>query len=114
MENVTDQPVKRKRNELTFGEAVEFAKEGNRIARIGWNGKDMFVFQRPGDVLSSDFLPNVKSLPGSVKKFMIKQERNITFLPYLCMWSAQGEVVNGWLASQTDVLAQDWLVLEED
>lgn len=114
MENVTDTPVPRKIHELTFGQAVEFAKEGNLIARQGWNGKGMFVFQRPGDVLSPDFLPNVKSLPDKVKKYMIGEDRAITFLPYLCMWSAAGEVVNGWLASQTDVLAQDWFVLVEE
>lgn len=101
-----------KTKELTFGQALEFAKEGKRIARQGWNGKNMFVFQRPGDVLSPDFVPNVKSLPLSVKMFLMAQDRAITFLPYLCMYSAAGEIVNGWLASQTDMLAQDWEVLE--
>jgi hypothetical protein len=99
-------------NKLNYGQALEALKSGRRVARQGWNGKGMFVFQRPGDKLSKDFIPNVKSLPETVKRFLQEQDRDIDFLPYLCMWSATGEVVNGWLASQTDMLAEDWAVLD--
>jgi hypothetical protein len=97
----------------TYGAALEAAKDGKRISREGWNGKGMFVFQRPGDTLAADFIPKVKSLPEAVKAFLAEQGRDIEFLPYLCMWSATGEVVNGWLASQTDMLSSDWCVLED-
>ena len=33
---------------MTFGEAIELAKQGKKIARSGWNGKDMFVYYQPG------------------------------------------------------------------
>lgn len=95
----------------TYGEALEWAKKGYRIARKGWNGKGMFVFIRSGDILSKDIISNVKSLPDSVKKFLIEKGEDIEFLPYFCMWSADGKVVNGWLASQTDMLANDWTVV---
>jgi hypothetical protein len=95
-----------------FGQALAAAKAGKRVSRVGWNGKGMFVFQRPGDTLSASFLPQVKSLPQTVKDFLVAQNRDIPFLPYLCMWSATGEVVNGWLASQTDMLATDWCILD--
>lgn len=98
---------------LNFGQAVEALKLGKRVARQGWNGKGMFVFQRPGDVLSKNFLPNVKSLPDAVKKYLIDQDRDIEFTPYFCMYSATGDIVNGWLASQTDMQAEDWCVLED-
>lgn len=39
---------------MKFGEALEAVKEGKLIARSGWNGKGMFVFQRPEDWLSTD------------------------------------------------------------
>lgn len=38
---------------MKFGEALEAVKEGKLIARSGWNGKGMFVFQRPEDWLST-------------------------------------------------------------
>lgn len=72
----------------------------------------MFVFQRPGDTLSKDIVPVVKSLPETTKQFLTELDRDIEFLAYLCMWSATGEVVNGWLASQTDMLSSDWGILD--
>jgi len=103
---------------LTFGQAVEALKEGKMIARAGWNGKGMFVFQRPADVLSSEILPNVKSLPQKVKDYFAENKNptgeayGITFTAYLCMKAADGSIVNGWLASQTDMLAEDWNIVE--
>ena len=97
---------------LTYGAALEVAKIGGRIAREGWNGKGMFVFQRPGDSLTPDIILKVKSLPETVKQFLVHQNKEIQFLPYLCMYAANGEIVNGWLASQTDMLSNDWTVLE--
>lgn len=98
---------------LNFGKALEALKQGKMVSREGWNGKGMFIFQRPGDLLNKDFLSKIKSLPNSVKTFLIAQHRDIEFLPYLCMYSAAGEIVNGWLASQTDILSEDWCILEE-
>ena len=72
----------------------------------------MFIFQRPGDLLAADFILKVKSLPETVKIFLAEQKKDIPFLPYLCMWAASGEVVNGWLASQTDMLSNDWGILD--
>ncbi|WP_019986282.1 DUF2829 domain-containing protein [Rudanella lutea] len=96
----------------TYSVALDAVKVGKRIARAGWNGKGMFVFQRPGDTLSCNIITNVKSLPDSVKTFLVAQERDILFLPYLCMYAADGSIVNGWLASQTDMLADDWTILD--
>ncbi len=97
---------------LSYGQAIEALKQSKRVSREGWNGKGMFVFQRPGDSLAKDFISKVKSLPETVKVFLEDQDRDIEFLPYLCMWSATGEVVNGWLASQTDMLSDDWCILD--
>jgi len=99
------------KSQLSFGSALVALKAGAMVSREGWNGKGMFIFQRPGDTLPKDFLPKVKSLPESVKTFLINQDRDIEFLPYLCMWAATGEIVNGWLASQTDMQANDWYIL---
>jgi len=105
-----------------FGAAIEAAKEGKRIARAGWNGKNMFVFQRPADELETIFvIDKVKSLPQSVKEFLKDiyskigdnaPEPTVKFGAYLCMYATDGSIVNGWLASQTDILANDWCILD--
>ena len=107
---------------LNFGQAIEAAKQGKRVAREGWNGKGMFVFQRPADELEYSFIEKVKSLPQSVKDFLrnkaLSTEGSLSDLPkvkfgsYLCMYAADGSIVNGWLASQTDILAEDWVILD--
>ena len=108
---------------LTFGEAIEAVKQGKLIARNGWNGKSMFVFQRPEDTIETSMIPKIKSLPQSVKDWIDKNvddksnrgETGLTpvkFTAYLCMKAADNTVVNGWLASQTDMLAEDWTILD--
>lgn len=108
---------------MNFGEALEAVKEGKLIAREGWNGKGMFVFQRLADEITPKVIENIKSLPYAVKQFVANKYGNEThyasggeikvkFTSYLCMYAADGSIVNGWLASQTDMLAEDWNVLE--
>ena len=108
-----------------YGGALLALKAGKLVQRKGWNGKDMFIFMRPGDEIPAQIvIENVKSLPQSFKNYLNNQYQGdyakasgngdftIEFLPYLCMKAANGEIVNGWLASQTDMLAEDWYVLE--
>lgn len=111
---------------VTFGEALEAAKQGKLIAREGWNGKGMFVFMRPADKLPVKFVAkDIKSLPQSVKDYYYQDcvdddgkeldlapNDVVKFTAYLCMKAADGTIVNGWLASQTDMLAEDWTVIE--
>lgn len=101
---------------MNFGEAIEHVKNGGLVARQGWNGKGMFIFMRPADALTVNFIVNkVKSLPESLKKWVAKhhgENDEIKFNAYLCMKAADGTIVNGWLASQTDILAEDWEVVE--
>ena len=87
----------------------------------------MFVFLRPADELSAEFIVNkVKSLPQAVKDYysgdfhdpenndapVAAENVMIKFSAYLCMKAADGSIVNGWLASQTDMLTNDWCILE--
>lgn len=106
---------------VNFSTALEAVKEGKRIAREGWNGKNMFVFMRPADSLDYGFIiEKVKSLPDSVKNYYkslvdekpVTVSCTVTFTAYLCMKAADGSIVNGWLASQTDILANDWCILD--
>jgi hypothetical protein len=108
-----------------FGGALTALKAGKKVARQGWNGKGMFIFERPGDKIPASMIPNIKSLPDSVKRYFANKEFTnmddtpadldkvmIPFTPYLCMYAADGSIVNGWLASQTDMLSEDWVILD--
>jgi hypothetical protein len=78
-----------------FGWAIRQLKVGANVAREGWNGRGMWLFleQCPG------VYP-----PGELgTRFTQDQIR-----PCICMRDAQGMIVPGWLASQTDMLAEDW------
>lgn len=104
---------------LNYGEALEAAKNGKLIAREGWNGKGMFVFQRNENKLNIEELFRVNTFPKGVKDYyelknqpIIKaSDVTITFTAYLCMKDANDNIVNGWLASQTDMLSNDWQIL---
>ncbi len=70
----------------TFGTALHRLKRGKRVARKGWNGKGMWLELQTPDAFS-------------------KMD-----LPYIYMRTAQGDLVP-WLASQTDLLAEDWFLV---
>jgi hypothetical protein len=104
---------------MDFSQALEALRDGYMVSREGWNGKGMFIFMRPSDELEVGFIiEKVKSLPQSVKDFFKEQDsketgseqglRKVKFGSYLCMYAADGSIVNGWLASQTDMLSDDW------
>lgn len=101
--------------EGTFGQAIGSLKRGFLVARKGWNGKGMFLFMRPFDMLKDDFIiDTVKSLPCNFKEW-VKAHPNENnerfFTQYICLKAADGSIVNGWQASQTDMLSEDWVIV---
>lgn len=99
-------------NSLTFGHAIEAVKKGKRIARAGWNGKGMFVYLVKGTDVSSDLLRNEASDAFDAKygdEIMVPGVQSIG--SHFDMMAADGTIVVGWLASQTDMLAEDWMIV---
>lgn len=93
----------------SFSDALQAVKEGKRISREGWNGKNMFVYLNKGSVEnreSENFL--VEGIKANL--FEASDNGTVTRLPNLNMHSASGSTVTGWLASQTDLLAEDWCI----
>lgn len=68
-----------------FGQALAELKAGKRVARQGWNGKGMWL------------------------KLQVPDAHSKMTLPYIYMKTADDKLVP-WLASQTDVLAEDWVL----
>lgn len=86
---------------MTFGHALELLKAGKRVARKGWNGKGMYLLLAE----SIDFETPAKmpELAGSVDGQMT--------LPSIVMKTADDKFIVGWLASQTDMLSNDWIAV---
>ena len=83
---------------MDFGQALMALKNGDKVARAGWNGKGMFVFLVPG----SNFIVNRPPLLG-----IYPAGTPIRYHAHIDMKTADDQIVP-WLASQTDVLAEDW------
>ena len=92
---------------LSFGQAIQHLKQGSKVARSGWNGKGMFlVFVEATDMKKSGF----DFKPGTVYANTNVGTCNID--AHIDMYTAQRTFQPGWLASQADMLADDWLVVE--
>jgi uncharacterized protein DUF2829 len=90
---------------MNIGEAITALKAGKRVARIGWNGKGMWLAYSPG----VQALPAASFWAPPNKDFANGQPGGVaTVLPCITMKTATGEILMGWLASQTDLLADDW------
>ena len=70
---------------MDFGWALARLREGQKVCRTGWNGKNMYL------------------------SLQIPDEHSKMTLPYIYMYTATQDLVP-WLASQTDMLATDWMV----
>ncbi|MBY0258795.1 DUF2829 domain-containing protein [Methylobacterium sp.] len=94
---------------LTFGQAIEQLKAGARVARDGWNGKGMWLSLSgplPGREIAFE---NFWSSNNA--EYARANGGSATVLPCITMKTATGEILMGWLASQTDMLAEDWCVV---
>lgn len=96
---------------MNFGKAIEALNGGSMVARSGWNGKGMFIYKTIGNKVASDFIPKFASIPDSVKTFLSKKGNDVVFNASLTMYTAAGEMQPGWLASQADILAEDWEII---
>ena len=86
---------------MTFGLAIEAMKHGLKVARSGWNGKGMFLF------LAEDIEFTTKADLSCVSE--LKGELT---LPSVVMKTADNHFCIGWLASQTDMIAEDWNIVD--
>jgi hypothetical protein len=93
--------------DFDVGQAIQAIKSGLRVARRGWNGKDMWLSLTPGiDALSAD-----KFWSRANKEFAEENGGSAEVLPAITMKNARGQIVMGWLASQEDLLSEDWFIV---
>jgi hypothetical protein len=91
---------------MNFGGAVSLLKAGRKVAREGWNGKGMWLILVPGTKV-------VNFTEGS--PYMKAGLTSGEILPHIDMYTTNSEgrraMLPGWVASQSDILADDWLVV---
>lgn len=89
---------------MNFGQALEKLKEGKKVARKGWNGKDMWLCLMPAVHVKSG------AVNSRTRKFL-GDGVGLDCQSYIVMCTAQQKWQPGWLASQADMLAEDWEVV---
>ena len=95
---------------MNFGQAIEAAKDGNAISRAGWNGKGMFVVYMPPLYLPPHNTQGTARKVNDRTAKWIGEDTPLDCVGYFAMFAADKKWVPGWLASQTDMLAEDWTI----
>jgi len=110
-----------KTTNLSFGDIVTPLKLGKRVSREGWNGEGLFVFQQVESTILPSVIPNMQSLPQSVKDEFLRR-----FTAMECQNSNENKCIYyrnqlaivypdnniyGWTPSSSDVLSNDWCIL---
>jgi hypothetical protein len=95
---------------MNFGQAIAALKDGKRVARDGWNGKGMFILQAGGYTVHKDNL----RVGGPITKEFLESRGvdEMVIQHHFDMWTAQNQYQTGWLASQSDMQANDWMIVE--
>ena len=84
---------------MNFGQAIEALKSGQMVAREGWNGKGMHIYLE-------------KYMHLIFKYGAGRGEPGRKYEPCIVMFTAQERHQPGWLASQADMLGDDWMIVE--
>ena len=91
-----DAPTAIPERQMSFSYAIDALKHGYRIARVGWNGKGMWL------VL----------MHGGSGKAQFNDGPSLDLEPCIGIMTVQGKLQPGWHPSQLDMLAEDWYILE--
>jgi len=102
----------RQTDKMSFGLAIEAAKKGLKIARKGWNGKGMFVVYMSPMHLPPFSCQHTKRKVNDRTAKWIGEDTPLDSLGYFAIFTADRKWQPGWLASQTDMLSDDWMIVE--
>ena len=95
---------------MNFGKAIEELKKGKKVSRNGWNGKGMFIY-----LTSGSEVPVVSLKPETANHLfgerILECDETVTINPHIDMKADDDSIVIGWLASQTDMFAEDWHIV---
>lgn len=93
---------------MNFGQAIELLKQGKKVTRKGWNGKGMYLWLKPQAVIEKEWCRD----PYLIECIENTNTNQILALGTICMFThdstGRKAVLTGWLASQSDMLSEDW------
>lgn len=91
---------------LSFGLALGALESGSKVSRHGWNGKNMYLWYMPAGTVKAEWCkePHLKQIAEA-------NGGEVECLGAIRMRTADGKVLTGWLASQTDMMAKDWYIV---
>lgn len=92
--------------EFSFGDALYLMRQGCFVARKGWNGKGMYLWLLREATIEKSWVKD----PALLSAF--GNQDKLECLPSIRMFTADQKVLTGWLASQTDMQAYDWVVVK--
>ena len=96
---------------MDFGGAIKALKEGHKVARKGWNGKGMFLWLKPATEVKAEWCKD-----PLLKDLAEENGGNILALGTICMYThdstGRKAILTGWLASQSDMLLDDWVIVD--
>jgi len=108
----TAQMIKVSGGGMSFGLAIEALKNGLRVCRAGWNGKGMWLAYMSGMTLPPFNTQGTDRKVNDRTAKFIGEDTPLETLPYIAMWTADKKWLPGWLASQTEILANDWMIVD--
>jgi hypothetical protein len=91
---------------MNFGEAIELIKQGKKIARSEWNGKNMYLWLKPATTIKSEWCKD-----PILKEIVDNNGGEAEALGTICMKTADNKILTGWNATQTDMLSDDWFIV---
>ena len=94
---------------MTFGETLIALQDGKKVAREGWNGKNMFLILNGGyTVLNKD------ARPGHLDESFLNSQgvSSLNICPHIDMWTAQKELSVGWRPTNVDMFTNDWKIID--
>ena len=103
-EDANDEPESTQRTELNFGQALDRLKAGFKVARVGWNGKGLFIVYQKG------YPQGIPCNAQTAKAWGMNEGDLFKCEPYLQMRMATGSHFM-YTPNTLDVLADDWEVV---
>lgn len=104
-------PLKSSNVGFDFSTALLFLKQEKKVARSGWNGKNQFVVMMPALFLPPFNTQDTNRKVNDRTAKHIGEDTPLDSQPYLALFNAQGKWQPGWVPSQGDLFAEDWIVL---
>lgn len=86
---------------MNFGQALDELKNGARVTREGWNGKEMFIFLIPGSTFQVTRHPLLGIYPIGT---------TVDYMSHIAVRTHSGRIAE-WAASHSDLLAEDWTIV---